>query len=407
MHPVLESFAREYGAGSAWFLTFFIIFLRYVLPAGLVYLLVYGWKRRDWLFWKIQQKFPNAQRIKSEISHSAMACAIFASMAFGVYALRQMGYGPLYFDIAERGWGYFFFTIALMIVAHDTYFYWTHRLMHHPRLFKVFHLVHHQSTNPTPFTAFSFHPLESIVEFGIIPIIALLIPIHTGALLVFTAWSMVFNIMGHTGYEFSPSGFTRHWFFKWFNTPTHHNMHHHRSGYNYSLYFNFWDRVMGTNHPEYDAYFENIKARTQQQLDIDQGKPYTHQKVSKAGITTIFLLCSSITFAQIGIEEIKNGQYGTPETRALQADNMMKKGLGLTPEQSIPVHDINLRYAWRTENEVVKANLSDWAKYRKIMALQKEKDLELKKILTQAQFDQYENKRDELFWSAVKDYFFG
>jgi Delta7-sterol 5-desaturase len=400
MNPVMDAILPEYGASGAWALMFFLIFLRYIVLAGLAFLVFYGWKRRQWLHTKIQQKFPHAARMRSEILHSALTCAIFAGMAFGVYLLRKAGYGAMYFDISEYGWGYYGFSIGWMIVAHDTYFYWTHRLMHHPRLFRIFHLVHHQSNNPTPFTAFSFHPLEAVVEFGIVPLIALLLPMHPTALLVFTMWSMIFNVLGHTGFEFSPSGFTRHWLFKWINTPTHHNMHHSRSGYNYSLYFNFWDRVMGTNHPEYDAYFESVKARK-----AEPPAP-KNTAVAKTGIATVLLLCSQLAWTQPGIQELKNGHYGTPEARAAQADNLMQQGLGLDAGQLPRVQEINLRYARRTETEVVKADLSDWGKYRRISAMQKEKDAELKHVLRKDQMERYVEKRDELFWQAVKAYFF-
>lgn len=261
MQPLLENFARQHGLLPVWVVLSLFIAVRYIVPAGIAYLIFYVWKRRDWWRNKIQQKLPKGSDLRREIVHSLMTSGIFAVMAFGVFALRKMGYGALYFDIAERGWFYFFFSTALAIFLHDTYFYWTHRLMHHPRLFPIFHKVHHLSHNPTPFAAFSFHPLEAIVEFGIIPILAIFMPLHSIALLIVTVWSMIFNVLGHTGYEFSPSGFTSHWFFKWINTPTHHNMHHQKANHNFSLYFNFWDRIMGTNNPEYDNYFEQIKNR--------------------------------------------------------------------------------------------------------------------------------------------------
>lgn len=263
MQPFLENLGNQYGITTAWLATFMFIFVRYAILAGALYYITYIWKRRDWLRWKIQQKFPNNAQLRREIGHTLMTSAIFASMSFGVYFLRKQGYGKLYFDISEFGVAYFVFTLFFVVIAHDTYFYWIHRAMHHPRLFRLFHLVHHESTNPNPWTSLSFHPLEAVVEFGIVPFIALVMPMHFGALIFFTAWSTFFNVLGHTGYEFSPSGFTQHWFGKWLNTPTHHNMHHQKSSCNYGLYFNFWDRVMGTNDKRYTETFENIKKRSQ------------------------------------------------------------------------------------------------------------------------------------------------
>ena len=45
------------------------------------------------------------------------------------------------------------------------------------------------------------------------------------------------------------------------NTPTNHIMHHEKMRGNYGLYFSFWDRVMGTNHADYEARFREVTSR--------------------------------------------------------------------------------------------------------------------------------------------------
>jgi sterol desaturase/sphingolipid hydroxylase (fatty acid hydroxylase superfamily) len=40
------------------------------------------------------------------------------------------------------------------------------------------------------------------------------------------------------------------------NSVTHHGLHHEKFRANFGLYFNVWDRLMGTNHPEYEGRFE-------------------------------------------------------------------------------------------------------------------------------------------------------
>lgn len=55
-----------------------------------------------------------------------------------------------YTNICDYGWWYFICAFPIMIFLHDAYFYWAHRLMHHPKLFKIFHLVHHKSNNQSP-----------------------------------------------------------------------------------------------------------------------------------------------------------------------------------------------------------------------------------------------------------------
>ncbi|MBK8567169.1 MAG: sterol desaturase family protein [Saprospiraceae bacterium] len=407
MHSIIENIGQQFGPGAAWAATSIFIFLRYAIPATLVFLLVYKWKKQAWFARKIQQKFPKGSEIRHEIGYSILTSLIFGGMALGVFVLRKMGYGELYFEVAEYGWVYWFGSLAFLIVAHDTYFYWMHRLMHHPKLYQLFHLVHHKSTNPTPYTSFSFHPLESVLEFAIVPLITLVLPVHAVVFLLFTMWSTAFNILGHTGYEFSPSGFTRHWFLKWINTPTHHNMHHRQARYNYGLYFNFWDRIMGTNHPDYDNYFEEVVERAKQPTDGHPTLPLRQQPAKKvAAVVAGLLLCGSVAYGQMGIDDIKNGNYGTPESRTTQMDAMMKEGLNLRQNQLQKVHDINLKYSKKVEDEVVKADLSTWSKYRRISKVQNEKDKEMKLVLDATQFEKYVTKRDELFWKGVSEFFF-
>ena len=258
MHLLIEKF----GLLSGWLLASTAIFLRYTLFAGLAFTLFYILKKKAFAWARIQEKHPRARIILSEVQHSAYTAFIFALMAVALYFLREAGYTQIYTDISTYGWGYFLLSFLLLVLLHDTYFYWMHRLLHHPKLFRIFHWVHHLSHNPTPWASLSFHPLEALAEVAIIPIAALLIPFHPLALLLLATWSLIWNVIGHLGYELFPKGFVHHPFLRWFNTSTHHNMHHQRSGCNYGLYFNFWDTWMGTNHPEYRNTFDQIKRRS-------------------------------------------------------------------------------------------------------------------------------------------------
>jgi sterol desaturase/sphingolipid hydroxylase (fatty acid hydroxylase superfamily) len=38
-------------------------------------------------------------------------------------------------------------------------------------------------------------------------------------------------------------------------------MHHESMRGNFGLYFNFWDRIMGTNHPGYEQRFAEVTGR--------------------------------------------------------------------------------------------------------------------------------------------------
>lgn len=167
-------------------IAFTMLSLRYFMIAGLAYLFFYVIRNRQWFYRKIQQKFPGRKKIRHEIKYSLLTFIIFSSMIVILGYFFNLGYTTVYTDISEHGIVYLFLTIAGGIFLHDAYFYWVHRFMHIPLIFKYVHKVHHQSQNPTPWAAFSFHPIEAILEFAIAPIILFTIPVHPIALLSFS-----------------------------------------------------------------------------------------------------------------------------------------------------------------------------------------------------------------------------
>lgn len=232
--------------------------LRYFVFAGIAYLLFYVWKKSSWLRFKIQRTFPREKAVQTELLYSIITMFIFALVIYCLLFTGIRDYTKIYNDIHEHSISWFFISLLIVVFLHDTYFYWTHRLMHWRKLFPFVHHIHHRSHNPTPLAAFSFHPLEAIIEIGILPIIAFTFPIHRGVIGLFGLYMIIMNVMGHLGYELYPKWFLKNRISRWMNTSTHHNMHHHYGKGNYGLYFNFWDRILGTNHPEYENRFNEI-----------------------------------------------------------------------------------------------------------------------------------------------------
>lgn len=251
----------KFGLFPAYFTTVAIVFIRYALLAGVFFFVFYYWKKQAFAKYKIQQRSPRRQRVIEEVKDSLVTAFVFALVGLGIYFLRLSGLARIYLDPLAYGWGYLIFSFVFLTFLHDTYFYWVHRLMHHPALFRLLHLEHHKSNNPTPWTSLAFHPLESFLEVGIVPLAVMVMPFHPIVLFVFFFWAMFWNVIGHLGYEIFPKWFVRHPVFKWLNTATHHNMHHSKSGCNYGLYYNFWDHWMGTNDANYLATFDEVKNR--------------------------------------------------------------------------------------------------------------------------------------------------
>ena len=243
-------------------------FLRYFIAAGSAYLIFWIFFKRQWHHRIIQKKELKAKKIWFEFRYSMCTVVIFAIIGWGIVTAKNIGYTLIYNEIEEFGWGWFLISIILMILLHDTWFYWTHRLMHHPFIFRHVHLVHHRSTNPSPWAAYSFHPIEAVVEAGIFPIIVFTIPAHGIALLIFLIYMITQNVQGHLGIEFLPKWFIKNKWISWHTTTTHHDLHHKDFNSNYGLYFTWWDKWLGTEHENYLERFKEVTSRNQKKVHL-------------------------------------------------------------------------------------------------------------------------------------------
>jgi sterol desaturase/sphingolipid hydroxylase (fatty acid hydroxylase superfamily) len=207
---------------------------------------------------KVRAESPPTKQLALEFLISLRSVAIFSTIGLFTFLLERFGLLPGPQIAASWGVPWFWASLALMIVAHDAYFYWAHRLVHHPRLFRVFHRRHHKSMNPSPFTAYSFDLGEAAVMASFVPLWMICVPTQWEATGLFMLHQIVRNTLGHSGYELMPARADGRPMFDWLTTTTHHDMHHAQAGWNYGLYFTWWDRLMGTEHPEYHAKFAAV-----------------------------------------------------------------------------------------------------------------------------------------------------
>ena len=239
------------------------------------YLLVVAVFFAAWLWWRqrpgrrarLQATPVGGRQIGREILTTIGSILIIGNVTPILFFLGFGRYTQIYREVEERGWPYFFLSILLMMVVQDTYFYWTHRLMHQRLLFRSFHRTHHRSTNPNPWTTYSIAPLEAIVDSVAGIVILMLVPACGLALLAFTWINTSYAVYTHLGYELYPRNFSSHWLGRWINTSVAHNTHHARSRYNYSWYFLFWDRMMGTLDPKYDERYRRQATGRIEQLN--------------------------------------------------------------------------------------------------------------------------------------------
>ena len=242
--------ARAFLGGAAGDLAW------YMLLAGAAWLVFHVAFRAALRRRRVSRRDPTRRQVAREVLHSLRSIVVFGLVTGAVVFAAASGWTRLYWRVAQYGWVWLVLSVGVMVLMHDAYFYWTHRLMHHRLLFRLFHRTHHLSTSPTPWAAYAFGPAEAFVQAGIGPLIVFTIPTHPGAFAAFMAWQIAFNVLGHCGYEILPRWFLRSGVGAVLNSVTHHALHHEKFNANFGLYFNLWDRLMGTNHASYESRFD-------------------------------------------------------------------------------------------------------------------------------------------------------
>ncbi|MEM1321106.1 MAG: sterol desaturase family protein [Bacteroidota bacterium] len=227
-------------------ITFAIILIRYLVLAGGYHYALYSLFRHKIAHRILDNKPLPPKQIRKEIYWSTLSAFIFSIFGVGIYTLWYYGYTAIYSTIDAYPLWYFFVSIFLALFIQDTYYYWLHRWMHSPKVYRRLHKVHHNSVHTSAFTSFSFHPSETIAQALIFPPLILLLPLHIYALLIMLGLMTLSALINHAGVEVFPSGRLGRWMSKWIIGATHHDQHHRKFTANFGLYFTFWDRWMGT-----------------------------------------------------------------------------------------------------------------------------------------------------------------
>ena len=254
---MIHDFAGDNYAATAavWFVRILPFeFGRYAVVAGTAFVLILAFARQL-AGRKIRRDKPKGEQMRREFLASLRTSAIFTLGGVISVMGSAAGWMKSYDDPSKYGWAYFWASLAALIVLHDAWFYFAHRLIHDPRLFRRFHRLHHISHNPSPFTAYSFDVGEAAINAAFVPLALLVLPLSQLAIFLFLAHMIVRNVAGHSGYELFPAWRNGRPVFDWLTSVTHHDLHHAQAGWNYGLYFTFWDRVMKTEHPLYHEKF--------------------------------------------------------------------------------------------------------------------------------------------------------
>jgi sterol desaturase/sphingolipid hydroxylase (fatty acid hydroxylase superfamily) len=246
---------------------FFAQTLSYFALVGLLYFLLWKWGAERFRGSRIQpKKRVDGQQIRSEIKNTLIMLIVTAPLTLVIAILYANGATKLTADASTIGWPWIAATFVGLLLFNDAWFYFWHRLFHHPKLFRYVHAVHHKSIDVNPFSSYSFHWFEGLILGAWALPVVLIFPIYLPMLGALHAVGLANNVMSHLGYEFFPRWLLRVPLLRWMNTSTFHNQHHSSFKGNYALMFRFWDRMLGTELPNYEkAFSERGGATTKQQ----------------------------------------------------------------------------------------------------------------------------------------------
>ncbi len=233
-----------------------VVFFRYVLVAGGFYLFFYRLAQRQFAGRKISFRLRQPGQSWQEVKWSALTSLAFGLSGALMLLAWQSGYTLIYTD--PGAYGYLWLPVSLLcaMLVHETYYYWLHRWMHRPKVYRIVHKVHHDSIVTSPWTSFSFHPLESALQSIVVPALVFVLPMHYGVVILLLTLMTISATINHLDIEIYPKGSARHWLGRWFIGATHHSLHHAEFRSNYGLYFTFWDKWMGTESSKYEGLFE-------------------------------------------------------------------------------------------------------------------------------------------------------
>ena len=164
------------------------------------------------------------------------------------------GYAPR-LTFADNPVGFLAWFIAVPIWT-SLHFYWIHRFLHWPPLYRIAHSLHHRNTNIGPWSGLSMHPIEHVIFLSSV-LIHFVIAAHPIHLFFHMYWNTLGAATTHTGYEGMLVKDKNQLNLGSF----HHQLHHRYFECNYGNQPMPWDKWFGTFHDGTPEATEKVRER--------------------------------------------------------------------------------------------------------------------------------------------------
>jgi ferredoxin-NADP reductase len=274
--------------------------------AYLIFWVIFGKKLSNR---KIQlSKRAGWSQIKGEIGATLLSFIGGTGFSILLLSFNSIGVTKFYIETGKYGIWYEVLVFITMLLVSDTWFYWSHRTMHHPSIYRYVHALHHKSLDVNPFTSSSFHIIESLWLTVWVLLLAMVMPISMTVLGIMQVVGTFNNLKSHLGYELFP---------KFFNLPpfnvlvnaTNHSLHHTQYNGNFGLFFRFWDIVCGTELKATETTFNEIHQR--KNVSIVDNTKYRTLRIEKLVKETTDTISVYFKPDEKAFFDYKAGQYLT------------------------------------------------------------------------------------------------
>ncbi len=185
-----------------------------------------------------------------------LTSGVFFWTAFEALMLWAManGYAPMLLWTQNPVWFVALFLLTPLWISF--HFYWVHRFLHWPPLYKRAHGLHHRNTNIGPWSGLSMHPIEHLLFFSSV-LIHWILSAHPIHILFHMQHQALTAVTSHAGFEallvkdrnaLALGNF-------------HHQMHHRYFECNYGNLEVPWDKVFGSFHDGTEQSHEQFVKR--------------------------------------------------------------------------------------------------------------------------------------------------
>lgn len=189
--------------------------------------------------------------------HIVSGITLWSLAQIGVFWMMANGYAPRLLFPDNPVW--FVAAFVLIPIWSSFHFYWVHRLLHWPPLYKMAHSLHHRNINVGPWSGISMHPIEHALFYTNF-LIHLVVPTHPLHVMFHGYVQSTHPVFSHSGFEnlvVKENPQLRMGVFF-------HQLHHRYFECNYGTVEMPWDRWFGSYHDGTGKATDDARARKTQ-----------------------------------------------------------------------------------------------------------------------------------------------